>query len=182
MKSLFILIFLLMQGAFLFAQGNLTPAANLLFRNSATKASITDKNKIAKDLGLTLSSDKKGLMSGEFPVEFSVYPTDLNKDGREELIIVLGSTSLYGNTGEAFEFYQQNKEGAFIRKTDFSGPGRPTFFTTSNLGYPDCIIGGPGFEFPFYRWNGSTYKYSRMIKDAALEKMPVVELDSLTKR
>jgi hypothetical protein len=28
---------------------------------------------------------------------------------------------------------------------------------TKNLGYPDLMIGGPGFEHPVWRWNGKEY-------------------------
>lgn len=179
MKKLFFFLLILHSAFTAIAQNTQSKVSAVLFKNVKTAASIAEQNKISKELGLTLAADRSFMMS-EFPVSVQVYPTDLNKDGMEELFIVMSSTALYGMTGTGFEWYAQNKSGVFTRRSDVSGQGIPTFFATANLGYPDLMIGGPGFEFPVYRWNGKSYAYSRRIKDADLAKKKTLELDSLT--
>lgn len=181
MKKCVLTLLLFSWSLLVFAQNKLTPVASQVFKNVRTKASPAEQNKICKELDLSLGADHSVMMSKEFPVSVDVYPTDLNKDGLEELFLVFGSTSLFGNTGEGFELYQQTKAGSFVKCADVGGQGSPTFLSSSNLGYPDFLVGGPGFEFPVYRWNGKTYKYSRQIKDAALKNKTIIGLDSLRK-
>jgi hypothetical protein len=160
----------------------LSTGAAFLFRNVITKASGVEQNKICKELELVLSGDRSTLLSGDYPVTASVFPTDLNKDGREELFVVLQSGALYGNTGEGYVAYFENGTGDFDRQKELGGGGRPVFLASSNLGYPDFIVGGPGFEFALYRWNGKTYKHSKMVADKALNWSKMQDLDSLTVR
>ncbi len=39
----------------------------------------------------------------------------------------------------------------------------PEFQKTFNLGYPDLLIGGPGFEQPVWRWNGKEYQFYKTV-------------------
>jgi hypothetical protein len=40
----------------------------------------------------------------------------------------------------------------------------PEFQKTFNLGYPDLLIGGPGFEQLVWRWNGKEYQFYKKVK------------------
>ena len=133
-----------------------------------------------KKTGLELSKDKKQFMSGEYPIEVQVFPTDLNKDGREEIFVGLASTSLFGDTGESFLLFTKNSAGTYVQH-EALGNGRPVILSTKNLGYPDILIGGPGFEFPVLRWNGKKYMYSKMMKDAVLQKTKATDIDEFSK-
>lgn len=159
----------------------LSPGAALLFKDVKTSATTAEKNKLYKQLGLELSPDKKGFIITEYPVQTSVYPTDMNKDGQEELFIGLGSVALYGNIGESYSLYIKDKAGAFQMDPVFSGSGRPAVLSMKNLGYPDLLIGGPGFEFPVYRWNGRKYVWHRKMKDAALTNDNNTDIDQYSK-
>ena len=130
--------------------------------------------------GLELSKDKKQFMSGEYPVEVQVFPTDLNKDGREEIFVGLASTSLFGNTGESFLLFTKNSAGKYVQH-EALGNGRPVILATKNHGYPDILIGGPGFEYPVLKWNGKKYMYSKMMKDAVLQKTKSTDIDEFSK-
>jgi hypothetical protein len=180
---LFSLVFLSLYTA---AQNNssdkttLSEGSSFLFKNVKSKLTNSEKNLMFKKTGLELSKDKKQFMSGEYPVDVQVFPTDLNKDGREEIFVGLASTSLFGNTGESFLLFIKNKAGIY-EQHEALGNGRPVILSTKNLGYPDLLIGGPGFEFPVLRWNGKKYIYSKMMKDAVLQKTKSTDIDEFSK-
>jgi hypothetical protein len=57
------------------------------------------------------------------------------------------------------------------------GGGIAMILLSKNAGYPDIAIGGPGFEFPAYRWDGKKYKYFKKIKDADLQSNKIKYMD-----
>lgn len=86
---------------------------------------------------------------------------DLNGDGRPEAVIVEGGTYCYGNTGQGFQLVSQQADGGWRLIT--GDTGIPNFLPTRGAdGWPDIEIGGPGFCFPVYRWNGRQYAQHRM--------------------
>ena len=51
----------------------------------------------------------------------------------------------------------------------YASEGIPTFLPTKQKtpgGWPDVMIGGPGFCFPVMRWNGKTYVLNRKEADS----------------
>ena len=85
---------------------------------------------------------------------------DLNGDGRPEAVIVEGSVYCYGNTGQGFQLVSQQADGSWRRV--FGETGIPSFLAARGAdGWPDIEIGGPGFCFPVYRWNGREYVQHR---------------------
>jgi len=146
----------------------LSPGAALLFKNVKTGASIAEQNRLFKELNLKLAADKKSFVMDEYDVEAFAYPTDMNGDGLEELFVTLGSVALFGNTAQSFTLYISDNTGKYQPQTDPGGIGIPIILTAKSSGYPDILIGGPGFEFPVYRWNGRKYALHRKMKDGAL--------------
>jgi hypothetical protein len=153
---------------------------SLFFKNIKTKLSQTEKKEIYSQLGLSLSKDKKQFISAEYPVEVMIYPTDLNKDGTEELFVGLGSTALFGYTGEQYSLFIKNAQGHYKAQENIGG-GKPFVLAAKNGGYPQLLIGGPGFKFPVYAWNGRQYSLLKTISDAQLQKMKATELDMESK-
>jgi hypothetical protein len=52
-----------------------------------------------------------------------------------------------------------------------SSPGIPEFLKTKGVdGWPDVLVGGPGFCFPAERWNGKEYKLHRWEYDGKVCK------------
>lgn len=85
---------------------------------------------------------------------------DLDGDGQPDAIIVEGGTYCYGNTGIGYAIVSKGANGAWRPIT--SGQGMVHILDTrGTAGWPDLEIGGPGFCFPVYRWNGSTYEIVR---------------------
>lgn len=160
--------------SFSFAQTNnavkskLSEGAKFLFKNIKTKTTEAEKNFIYQKLQVKQSKDKKSLELEGFPVEFQVYPTDLNKDGMEEIFVTLSSAALFGNVGSTVLFFIKDKSGKYQQQTEVIG-GIPMLMSSKNMGYPDILIGGPGMEYPSFRWNGKDYRYYKPVKDGSAE-------------
>lgn len=86
--------------------------------------------------------------------------SDINGDGRPDAIVTEGGTYCYGNTGTAFWIVSQQSDGRWTLVTRQTGIAE--FLKTRGLnGWPDLLVGGPGFCFPVLRWNGSAYMPNR---------------------
>lgn len=160
----------------------MTDGAALLFKNTKSKLTNIENNWLFKQLQFTLSKDKKQFMSDEFAVTVVSYVTDVNKDSVEEVFIVMQSTAMFGNIGESFYMFIKNKTGNFEMDPELGG-GIALILHAKNMGYPDIGIGGPGFQFPSYRWDGKIYKPFKNIKDADFQsgKIKYMNLNECSK-
>src|SRR6185503_20586573 len=98
MKKYFAIAIFMMFSFIPFAQTNiatLSEGGALLFKNTKSKLTNDQKNWLFKQLNLTVSKDKKKFMSDEYEVTLEPYVTDLNKDGNEEVFIVMKSGALF---------------------------------------------------------------------------------------
>lgn len=160
--------------------GEPSPGAALLFKNVKTKLGPAEKELLFKNLNLKLSSDNKSFTMDNFPVEAWVYPTDMNKDGKEEYFVVMRSAALFGNVGQNFFLYIENKSGNFEQQTGI-GAGIPVILSTMNLGYPDILVGTPNMEHPVFRWNGSQFTRYKKLNDAALNSKNSTKIETYSK-
>lgn len=176
-----ILVFLDLQSQ----QNNLSTGAQLLFKNAKCKLTNSEKENILKKLGFLLSADKKQFISdkdaADFPFDAFVYPTDLNKDGKEEIFILFGNSFTSGNTGSSIVAFIKNASNQYSMQLGFPGT-LPDVITASATGYPDLIIGGPGFEYPVWKWKGGTYEFSRKIKEADLKKIKTENIETISRK
>lgn len=159
---------------------NLSEGVNLLFKTTKSKLTDAEKNMIFQDLKLKLSKDKKQFIIDEYPVNVKILPTDINKDDKEEIFVGVESSALYGNVGQNFSLYIKNSGGVYQSHTEIGG-GIPIILITKNLGYPDILIGGPGMEFPVYRWDGKKYLLNRKMKDGALNSKNSTDIEAYSK-
>jgi hypothetical protein len=85
---------------------------------------------------------------------------DFNGDGRPDAVLTEGGTYCYGNTGIGYWLVSRRADGRWVlidRNT-----GVLEFLKTRGAGgWPDILVGGPGFCFPVTRWNGREYKLVR---------------------
>jgi len=187
MKKLLLIIPLFIAQALYSQQtGKLAPTAVLLFKTAKTTLTVNEQNQIAAKLGFLPSGDKtqpfiQDKDSKDFPFAASVYATDMNKDGTEEIFIVFGNTFTSGNAGSSVVLFIKNTAGTYVENLGFPGMA-PDVLATSSQGYPDLLIGGPGMEFPVWRWNGKTYKFYKNVKNADYEKLKKVSLESISKQ
>ncbi len=85
---------------------------------------------------------------------------DVNGDGLPEAVITESSTQCHGNTGEGYSLVSKQADGRW--KLVSQGTGMLDFLKGPKVGgWPDIQIGGPGFCFPVYRWNGQKYLFNR---------------------
>jgi hypothetical protein len=167
------------------AQGKLTDVASLLFKNVKTKLTIAEQNEIAKKLGFILSANKEQPFasdkdSKDYPFAALVMPTDMNKDGKEEIFISFGNSYTSGNAESSVSLFIKNAAGTYTLNLGFPAT-TPNALATSNQGYLDLLIGGPGMEYPVYRWNGKEYAYLRDVKDADYGKLKSTNVAELSK-
>src|SRR4030095_14987848 len=85
---------------------------------------------------------------------------DLNGDGRADALISEGSGICYGNTGTHFWLLSKQPTGSWKVLLSELGIADPLKIKGTG-GWPDISIGGPGFCFPIYRWNGKAYVLNR---------------------
>jgi hypothetical protein len=128
------------------------------------QAAAWDQNKvIAEATGGMLETPKgqyfdKGCGQS---LDYEASAVDLNKDGQPEVFTQIFGSCLGGMTGVFLNLYI--KDGAGRWHPQFGFPGIYEVLKTDNKGYPDIQIGGPGFCFPVWRWNGSAYALHRKI-------------------
>lgn len=176
---------LLCYGSFATAQGDHSGGAKLLFEQVDNILTPAEQNTLYQQTGFKLSKDKKQFVAAddaaaEYPFDTWVYATDLNKDGKAEIFIVYGNTYTSGATGSNVLMFIKDKNGRY--QSNFGFPGTvPDILPTANMGYPDILIGGPGFEFPIWRWNGRQYDLHRRIKDTDLEKVKTISVEDASK-
>ena len=85
---------------------------------------------------------------------------DLNGDGRPEAVVTESSAICYGMTGT--HFWLVSKEAGGTWKLVHDETAMPDFLATKGVGgWPDIQMGGPGFCFPIWRWNGKAYTLNR---------------------
>ena len=116
--------------------------------------SQADLQVIYKALDLKKNGGKLIDSCGE-NVQPEVEAVDLNKDGKPELFVTVNG-SCYGVAGGELSLFIKDKNGRWQRNLGFTAGGY-NVLSTSNRGYPDIEIGGPGFCFPVWRWNGTEY-------------------------
>lgn len=188
MKKLLMLssAFVIIHAGTIAQSPSLNPVATLLFKNLKTKLTTEQKNAIANNLQFVLSGNKDApfaldMESREFPFAAIVFPADMNNDGEEEIFIAFGNTFTSGHTGSSIILYVPDGAGKY--KTQLGFPGTPPdLLETTSKGYNDLLIGGPGFEFPVYRWNGKAYAYYRKVKDSEYEKLPKTYIEEVSKK
>jgi hypothetical protein len=165
-----------------FAQTGLSKGASLLFKNNKTKLSQAEKSFIFQQSGLTLSKDQKQFAvkdeeNVEYPFGASAYNLDMNGDGKEEVFVVFGNSYTSGMTGSSVILFIKDAGGKYQSNLGFPST-TPSMLPSKSKGYPDLVLGGPGFEFPVWRWNGKTYDYFRKIKEKELLKAKTIYVDA----
>ena len=155
------------------AAEKLSPGAALLFSNTTDQATgkkvsspltAHQMNGIFKNTKWKIAPDKKNFIVDDAcddAQEPDVAVMDLNDDKKMEVAVFYGGTCLTGNTGTGFILYTQNAQGEYYRCMDDAGI--LDIQKTKTKGYKDIMLGGPGFDFPLYKWTGQKYQLSRTV-------------------
>jgi hypothetical protein len=127
---------------------------------AAEQAAIFKAAGFARNDGVWKSGNCKGAESDSYePGAIDTY-RDLNGDGRPEAMVTEGGAICYGDTGTHFWLLSKQASGGWKRIYDETA--MPDFLAAKGAGgWPDIVLGGPGFCFPVYRWNGKSYGLNR---------------------
>lgn len=158
--------------------------AALLFKQSNSRLSTWDKNKLAKALDFKLSEDKKHFIlneqSADYPFNVFTYATDMNKDGIEEVFVFYGNSFTSGQTGSSVILLMRDSHSDWHSYLGTEGI-TVAVLGTGKHGYPELAIGIPGFQYPVFGWNGSNYTRVRNSTQAELSKTQSTDVKSLSK-
>ncbi len=135
----------------------LAAGAPAVSRAASGAASWDEAKVVAEATGGTFKSTKGQYLEkacGE-KLSYDAEVIDLNADGRPEVFVHVHGTCLGGHTGVQTNLYIKGADGKWTNQFGF--PGIANVLKTKSKGYPDIEIGGPGFCFPVWRWNGKAY-------------------------
>jgi hypothetical protein len=138
------------------------PGPALLFAGGHGDLSAEERLQVFNDLGFTVTPDGKGFtdqICGQ-PAGASIEFRDMNSDGRQEVLVIFGNTCTSGHAGSSALLLIRDAGGILQPNLGFPAASADPL-PESNLGYPDLLIGGPGFCFPVWRWYGTAYNYLR---------------------
>lgn len=124
--------------------GYASPASDLLFKGVKTLSS-QDRESIAKQVGLTLSKDKKSFVdeTGQ-PLTVEIRELHLNADRKPEvLVIISGSAAMFGLAGSGVQLYVKNSKGLYVRNLGFPAADVKVL-TTRTKGYRGPADPGSG--------------------------------------
>ncbi|MBI2276485.1 MAG: hypothetical protein HYU74_03965 [Dechloromonas sp.] len=122
---------------------------------SSSSVSAADTRAIYIAVGLTERAGKLYDACGEI-VQPEFEAVDLNSDGRLEVFVTIPGACQGGAAGAELSLLIKGSKGHWKVNLGFPAGGYK-LLTTRNMGFPDIEIGGPGFCFPVWRWNGSHY-------------------------
>ena len=127
---------------------------------AAEQAAIFKTAGFARTGGAWKSGNCKGMESDSYqPGAIDTY-RDLNSDGHPEAVVTEGGAICYGDTGTHFWLLSKQLSGGWKRVYDETA--MPNFLATKGAGgWPDIQLGGSGFCFAVYRWNGKAYVPNR---------------------
>jgi hypothetical protein len=139
----------------------------ILFKRTASKLSRQEKMDIFNQLGFRLSKERKFIIDDtcEENVSPDVEVTDLNGDGIDEVFIIWGNTCTSGHTGQSITLFIKDRKGRFVKNLDVPGNSYNRL-SQRNKGFPNLIIGGPGFCYAVWKWSGIKYEYKCSREDA----------------
>lgn len=142
--------------------------AALLF--AADQGGLPESERVAlyQGLGLKLDSTGKGFLdtSCDQPADAVVTFSDWNGDGHKEILVIFGNTCTSGMAGSSAVLFIKDSAGQYQPNLGFpASSAEPQ--STSNQGYPDLLVGGPGFCFPLWRWTGTAYDYLKSVPQMA---------------
>lgn len=139
---------------------------------SAAPAQITDADKAAIFALLGMTPNPRGEVMNECG-EHST-PQFLSADlggaaGTSILFAMSGGPTTASCYGDGHLLYLYVRDGGRLREVYSDRGGVLVILPTRTNGVRDLADGGPGFSFPLWQWNGTTYAYAdRSVGDGEL--------------
>ncbi|MEO8241498.1 MAG: hypothetical protein ABI832_04250 [bacterium] len=124
---------------------------------------------LGKGLGMTISAQGEVENACGETVTASVTEIDFGgKLGVTYLLVIPGGPNTAGCYGDVPGDSYLLATGSQGFKVVFSGGGTIVMLSTEHGGVHDFAIGGPGFSFPLYVWNGKSFVPKGEISEATL--------------
>ncbi|MGE0030647.1 MAG: hypothetical protein AB7T20_05980 [Steroidobacteraceae bacterium] len=138
------------------------PGPALLFAAGHGDLNAAERGQVFGATGLAVAPDGKSFVDGICgePASASVEFRDMNADGRQEVLVIFGNSCTSGHTGSSAALFIRDPNGSLQANLGFPAASADPL-PEKNQGYPDLLIGGPGFCFGVWRWNGSAYDHLR---------------------
>ncbi len=135
---------------------------SLLFREGSGGLSTGEQIDIARSLALTVSPDATELLDGAcgLPVSTRMSFPDLNGDGGPEVVVDYGNACTSGMAGTSVALFVKDPSGHYRLGLGVTGLIAEVR-TSTTPGFADLLIGGPGFCFGVWHWNGREYAHVR---------------------
>jgi len=138
------------------------PGPALLFAAGQGDLSAAERGQVFGAIGLAVAPDGKSFLDGSCgqPADASVEFRDMNADGKQEALVIFGNSCTSGHAGSSAVLFIRDPAGNLQANLGFPAASADPL-PEKNQGYPDLLIGGPGFCFGVWRWNGATYDHLR---------------------
>jgi hypothetical protein len=153
----------------------LTPMAAMLFNNVKTRLSNAEKNDLIQKTGITPADTLAKTKKGKPKTEFTIYPTDLNKDGTEEIFLCV-TTSTLGIPSKNYFFYAKDHSGSYQPLPGKIGQG-VKIILNNKAGYPDLINGIPGLARQVFTWDGRGYRLQQTLASSINLQYKTMDID-----
>lgn len=118
---------------------------------------------------LSTTPDGKVINGCDEPITPEVQSLNLGAALPDIVLVIMtgGDTApgCYGAAGEEFTLVLSEQDDFSML---FSSPGYYMPLTTQHEGVYDFAIGGPGFEYPVYQWDGAEFVLTGSIADSEL--------------
>jgi hypothetical protein len=136
--------------------------AALLFSEGAGGLTEAEQSAIFARLDLTVAPDGKSLVDRSCgqPAGSDVQFSDWNADGKKEVLVTYGNTCTSGMAGSSVVLFVKDASGKYQPQLGFPGMVAEVL-PAKHEGYPELLIGGPGFCFAAWRWDGKAYVHAR---------------------
>ncbi|MEZ4416111.1 MAG: hypothetical protein R3E10_10150 [Gemmatimonadota bacterium] len=135
-------------------------ALALLFPPDGPALSQEDRLGILRTLAVTTNAAGSALVDATCgqPLDHQVRTEDLNGDGAPEIVVDFGNTCVSGMAGTSVLVFVRDASG--VLRPNLGLPGLiAEVLPTRSHGFADLLIGGPGFCFGVWRWDGATYAH-----------------------
>lgn len=134
----------------------------LLFADDAGDLSEAARAEVYRALGLAVSAEGGTLIDGVCgqPIGYSVRREDLDGDGDREIFVEWGNSCTSGMAGSTISLFIADAQGRYVHNLGFPGV-LGEILEERRGGYPDLLVGGPGFCHAVWGWDGTEYAYVR---------------------
>ncbi|MDH4048372.1 MAG: hypothetical protein OEW68_08590 [Gammaproteobacteria bacterium] len=137
------------------------PAYSVLFGEDETRLSADEQQAVFSMMAsaFPLSEDGETLTDPNCgDIEPVTEVVDLNGDGSYEVFITWGNSCLSGHAGRSLTLFVKDRSGKYQYQLGFPAAGYDALERGVD-GFPELLLGGPGFCFPIWAWDGDNYEF-----------------------